>query len=129
MENQEPETRETKAVIATLEEIAKLAKARKELPAVSYTCPETNMIFTFRRLTGADMDKIQSWSDGDETKYQQIMVEQASVEPKINLPFWSILCELSPIVRSGITMFVREISGLGDDAIEKAKNASKQVVA
>ena len=112
-------------VMATIEQLRARAQARNEAPPLKYTCAETGLTFSFRRLTGLDMTKIQSWSQGDEDRYSQIMAEQASVEPKINLAMWAAMGELSPMVRAGVLLFIREISGISDDALQVAKLASR----
>lgn len=129
--NDQSEIVDQPRAMATLEEVMALSKQYKQAAeqGIEYTCPETGMKFVFRRLTGSDTEKINSWAGEDQQKYQQLLAETASMTPKINLPFWAALGELSPIVRVSITMFVREISGMSDDAIEKAKAASKQLVA
>lgn len=113
---------------ATLAAIRELAKRRKAEGALEFTEPETGLTFTFRRLTGADVDKIISWAQGSDDKYNQIFVEEASVDPKVTMEFWAELQELGPMVRGALLMFVREISGMGEDAVERAKNACKPVV-
>lgn len=122
-------TEESPPQVATLEQIRRLALERRQKPAQHFTCAETNMKYTFRPLTGAELDKITSWAAGDSDKYEQLVVEHASVDPKVNLPFWAELKTLGPLATTGLVLFVNEISGMGEEAIKKAKNASKGVVA
>jgi hypothetical protein len=124
-QNTEPEVVETKVIQwATLDALRAAAEAKRLHPTQVHTDEETGMSFEFRELTGSDMDKIANWAGGDEDKYGQILLETASVNPKLDLLIWEALGELGPMVRIGLLQFVKKQSRLNGPAeVEAAKNS------
>jgi hypothetical protein len=121
----EPEVVEVKVIQwATLDALRAAAEAKRLHPTQVHTDEETGMSFEFRELTGSDMDKIADWAGGDEDKYAQILVETASVNPKVDLLIWEAMGELGPMVRIGLIKFVNKQSHLsGPSEVEAAKNS------
>lgn len=115
--------------VATLQKIRELAAQRKAKPPSQYTSVENGLVYTFRAINGAELEKVQSWAAGDEGKFQQLLVNEASIDPKVDLAFWAELNQLGPLATTELVLFVNEISGMGEEAVKKAKNASKGVVA
>lgn len=107
---------------ATREAVAQKLAALKAQPPHEHYCPELDLTFTLRPLTGKDFDAVARMGEEDDAKYTFAMANFASVEPKIDTLMWDLLGDAPPLVRGGLIKAIREISGLSDKAIEDAKN-------
>lgn len=98
---------------------------------LEHFCPELGGVFRYRRLTAAEVrecGKLATVDVGkptqrvDQAKMEQLIVNRASVEPKITTALWQQLLQLEPLITGRLSSAVAAANGLGDDPVGDAKN-------
>jgi hypothetical protein len=121
------------AIAAALER----RKAESAAPLEHYD-PEIGGVFTYRRLTGAEVrdcrrlatvDLGKTTQRVDQDKLEFYIVNKATVEPKVTAALWSQLGQLGPIVQAGLSAAVFEACGLiGDPVADAGKDSSESPI-
>jgi hypothetical protein len=110
----------------TPEAIAAAVETFKERQAtpLEHFCAELGGVFRFRRLTAQevrDLGKLAMVDLGkptqrvDQGKLEMLVVNKASVEPKVTTALWQQLLQLGPMVTGRLSKAVFDANGMGDD--------------
>lgn len=122
----------------TAEMIAAALERRKADAAtpLEHYDPEVGGIFRFRKLTGAEVrecGKLATVDTGkptqrvDQQKLEFLLVNKATIEPKVTTALWHQLLQLGPMVAGGLGAAVLNSNGLGnDDPVEAASKPSTE---
>lgn len=110
-------------VLASLELLMAKVQEKGAKPPIKYVDEETGLTFHLRELTGEDIERVASLAGQDEGKYMYQLVARAAVNPKVDRLMWEALGKLGPMVRGGLALKVRQISGMLEENVEYVKNA------
>jgi hypothetical protein len=115
---------------------AALARFKQEVATpLEHHIPELGGAVSLRKLTALEVrecGKLAMLDAGkptqrvDQQKFTFLLVNRASVEPKITAAFWAELLQFGPMVTGRLEKAVMDANGMGDDAIEAAgKNSTE----
>ncbi len=119
----QPEEQQKPEVIASLDVLMAKVSEKQAKPPTKYVDEETGVTFYLRELTGVDVEQVASLAGQDESKYMYQLVARAAVNPKVDRLMWEALGKLGPMVRGGLALKVRQISGMLEENIDYVKNA------
>lgn len=99
-------------------------KAANETP-LEYHDPVIGGVFRYRKVTGAEMqDILRLATKADGTQDQQrlifLLVNRASVEPKVTSALWGQLLQLPPQVAGGLSEAIQVANGRTADPVADA---------
>lgn len=126
-----PEGEPTPPAAITPEMIAAAVEKFKQEQAtpLEHFDPELGGVFSFRKLTAAevrDCGKLATVDVGkptqrvDQGKLEMLVVNKASVEPKVTPALWGQLLQLGPMVTGRLSKAVFDANGMGDDPVADA---------
>lgn len=111
--------------VASLDALRALAAV--ERPIFIYTSPEINASFTYRALTGTELEEVMRLAGQNDGTFREYLVNRASITPKVDHAFWMVLGELPAMVRGKYVAQVLKDCGLLPEAAEAAKKDSAPI--
>lgn len=103
-------------------------KATNETPHEYYDAT-LGGVFRYRLLTGGEVQGVIRMATSpagvlDREKFIYLMVNKATVEPKVTSVLWGQLLRLRPTVAAGLSAAIQIANGMGDDPVGDAGKSS-----